>query len=615
MRYYGAVELENIDVNYVFFIGGVLLTFAILASKLSAVVGTPLLLLFLGIGMLSGEDGIFIHIVYNDYTSSFYIANLMLALILLDGGLRTNFAVMKSVATESMVLSTAGVLMTSAITGFAAWLFIDLSIWQSMLVGAIVGSTDAAAVFMLLGDGGVHLKQRVSSSLQIESATNDPMAILLTTVLLAFLSGRASSVSEVVLIFVTQFGLGIILGISFGLFARFVIASLSIGAGLYSLLVIGIGLIGYSVTSALGGSGMLAIFIIGMFVGNQKIRQVSFILPVGEGITWLAQITLFLMLGLLVTPHLMFEYLVPGVVVALVITFVARPVAVFCCLKPFFRRYSNRDLFFMSWVGLRGSVPVVLAIYPVMEDVNNAQLYFNVAFVVVIVSLIIQGASIVPMAKFFKVYAPSTAAPISKSEVGIMLNDDYELYNYSVKRDSLNGVMLRSISFPKRTTVAAVFREGYMIKAHGITRLKKDDIVTVIGNSSDEQLLNSVFSQDKKPKQHHLYHGNKIYQGQTLMMALSEIYSIELTSFEKSMSVAEFMSYHIGGFPQPGDFVSLINVQLVVVELAGDSVSRVGVTEFNDIDSGFVKKKSVAESAESGEEVGGELVDNDNAQN
>lgn len=580
--------LETImDLNYLFFIAGMLLSIAVLASRLSVLMGTPLLLLFLGIGMLTGEDGVFMRIVYDDYTSAFYIANLMLALILLDGGLRTSFATMRSVAAESVTLATVGVLLTSFITGLAAYFVLEMSLMQAMLLGAIVGSTDAASVFSLLGDSGVHLKQKVSSTLQIESATNDPMAILLTTVLLAFVSGEASTWQDVVVMFLMQFGLGIVLGIIFGVCASMLLVSVSLGAGLYSLLVIGIGLVGFSVTAALGGSGFLAIFIIGMCVGNQKFRQISYILPVSEGITWLAQITLFLMLGLLVSPTRMVEYVLPGTVVALAITFVARPVAVFLCLKPFFRTYSLRDILFMSWVGLRGSTPIVLAIYPVMDDITNAQLYFNVAFVLVLLSLLLQGGSLMKSARLLKVYAPSSAAPLSKSGMGIMVTDDYEIYSYHVGKGSLAGLPLRGISFPKGTAVAAVFRDGYLIKPEGSTVLKAEDIVSVIGSDADEYMLNSIFSQRKPQRRSPPYTGDLYLQGSARMSDLSSTYGIELTSFEKSMTLSEFMTFHIGGFPQPGDAIGLINVRLVVVELAGDKVTLVGMYRYQNAARNF----------------------------
>ncbi len=571
--------LEAIDHNYIYFIGGILLTISVLVSRLSSAIGTPILLVFLGLGMLTGQDGVFIHIVYNDYSSAFFISNLMLALIILDGGLRTNIHVLRSVAKESFLLASVGVLFTSAFTSLIAYALTDLELIEALLIGAIVGSTDAAAVFSLLGGSGINLKEKISSTLQIESATNDPMAILLTMVLLSYASGQASSVAEVASIFIMQFGIGAIGGLIFGLFGRFIIATADVGQGLYALLTCGVGLTGFAVTATLGGSGFLAIFIIGVLIGNQKIRQVSYILPVGEGFTWLAQITLFLLLGLLVTPSQMVSYWHYGVVVAIILTFVARPLAVFICIKPFFRRYTTKELIFMSWVGLRGSVPIVLAIYPVQNGLPHAQLYFNVAFIVVLFSLLVQGASIVFSAKIFGIEAPSSAAPINKSEMGISMSDDYELYSYNVKLQSLDGVQLREIRFPKRTQIAALYRDGHMLKTHGDTKLQHDDIISVIGHEEDEPLLNSIFSQNKKPKPPSRYQGDILLNGSVKMTELMENYGLECTSFEQTLTLSEFMDYHIGGYPQVGDSLSLINVKLTVAELQGDKVGKVGLSK------------------------------------
>ena len=417
----------------------------------------------------------------------------------------------------------------------------------------------------------------MSNTLQIESATNDPMAILLTTTMIAFASSKATSFSEALIFFVSQFGFGILIGIGIGFIARIIISTLSLGVGLYCILVIGLGLVGFAITAYIGGSGFLAIFIIGMCVGNQKTRHVSYILPVSEGFTWLSQITLFLLLGLLVTPHEMINYWYPGVVIAIVITVIARPLAVFLCIKPFFRAYSNKDLFFMSWVGLRGSVPIVLAIYPVFENLDHPQLYFNVAFVVVIVSLLFQGSLIVPLAKILKVCTNAVLSPLTKSDVGIMLSNDFELLNYKIKEPSFEGKTLRVLPFPKGTTVASVFRDGKMIKCHGDTILRVGDIISMIGRDADEQLLNAMFSHELKEKHQPLYKGDKIYANSTLMSELAKQYDFELTTYEKTLSLGDFMSYHIGGYPLPGDIVNLIKVTLVVVDLEGDKIRRAGL--------------------------------------
>ncbi|MCR5083944.1 MAG: potassium/proton antiporter [Succinivibrionaceae bacterium] len=576
--------MSDLDVNYVFFIGGLLLAVSVLASKVSSLMGTPLLLLFLAIGMMSGEDGIIIQIDYSDYTSAYLISNLMLALILLDGGLRTNFGTFRAVATESLVLATVGVAVTSAVIGAVVHFACGLSVLQSLLIGSIVGSTDAGAVFSLLG--GVNLKDKVSSTLQIESATNDPMAILLTTTMLALVTGQAKDPASIAMFFVTQFGLGIVLGISFGVFGRFLVATLNLSQGLYSLFIYGVGMVGFAVTSALYGSGFLEIFIFGMIVGNQRVRAIGYILPFGEGLTYFAQITLFLLLGLLVTPHEMLDYAYPGVVTAAAMVLLARPLAVFLCIRPFFARYSTRDLLFISWVGLRGSVPIVLAIYPVMAGLEDSQLYFNVAFIVVIISLLVQGVGVMPMARLFRCVAPAVSTPINKSQVGISLSDDYELYNYRVMKDSMQGAALRNFRFPSRTQIAAVFRDGHMLKATGDSRLEKEDIVSIIGHDADEPLLNSIFSQDRPQKRPLPYKGDAIYKGATLMRDLRRDLGLELTSFETGMSLSEFMSYHIGGFPQLGDSVDLMTVKFTVVELEGDLVSKAGLTMLGVVQPG-----------------------------
>ena len=584
--------MDMLDINYAFLIVGILLSFAIFASKLSSFFGTPLLLLFLAIGMLSGEDGILLHIHYTDYTSAFFIANMMLAIILLDGGLRTSFSTMKSVASESTILATIGVIITSGLTGGIAYLLLDISLIQALLLGCIVGSTDAAAVFSLLSkNDDVSLKSNVSNTLQIESATNDPMAILLTTTMIAFAGAKATSFTDALIFFVSQFGFGIVIGLLVGFLARILVSSINLGVGLYCILVIGLGLIGFAFTAYLGGSGFLAIFIIGMCVGNQKSRHVSYILPVSEGFTWLSQITLFLMLGLLVTPHEMINYWYPGVVVAIVITIIARPFAVFMCIKPFFSSYTFKDLIFMSWVGLRGSVPIVLAIYPVFEELDQPQLYFNVAFVVVIVSLLFQGTLIVPLSKLLKVYTPSVIVPITKSDVGIMLSDDYELLSYRIKEESFDGAVLRTIPFPKGTTVAAVFRDGKMIKCQGDTQLATGDIISLIGREADELLLNALFSHELRVKRRPLYKGDRMYAADILMSELSEQYGLELTSYEKTLTLGDFMSFHIGGYPQPGDRVNLIDVTLVVVDLEGDKIRRAGLYLTSELVSEFEKKR------------------------
>lgn len=569
------------QLNYLLLICGILLCSSIFASRISSIMGLPMLLLFLGVGMLCGSDGLFLKIEFNDYNAAFLIANVALAIILFDGGCQTNFYTFRQVAKPSIILSTLGVFITTVIVGCAAYYIFNLDFFASMLIGAIIGSTDAGAVFSLLGGNGVSLKNKVSSTLQIESATNDPMAIFLTVTIINIITGVIStndltnSLAGTALFFVKQFAFGIGFGVIFGLLAKILMHQIDIPSGLYSLLVLGIAFTGFAITSALDGSGFLAIFIIGMFIGNQNTRQLNYIRPVQDGLNWLSQIGLFLILGLLVTPPNLLDYVVSGLLIALVLTFLARPVAVFLCLKPFFT-FNLKDLSFISWVGLRGSVPIVLAIYPIMYNVPHGELYFNVAFVVVIFSLLVQGATILPTAKFFDVYAPSMSSPISKGQIGITIDDDYEIFNYEIRHHEFENVALKDIKFPSKTLIASLFRHGQMLKPSANRTIKKGDIISIIGHADDELFLNAIFNGDAPLKEPHNYVGDIILNGSLPMPEVAEKYGLVITSLESELTLAEFMNYQLGGFPQVGDRITIIDCRLTVCELNGDQIAKVG---------------------------------------
>ncbi len=576
--------------NYAILIIGLLLSVSIFASRLSSVMGLPVLLLFLGVGMLCGSEGIFLKILFDDYDEAFLSANLALAIILFSGGCQTEFSTFRSVATPSMVLSTIGVLITSLIVGCVAYYLLKLPFYQCMLIGAIIGSTDAGAVFSLLGDNGVTLKNKVEAPLQIESATNDPMAIFLTmTVITLIQTGTGASAEEqqsygtLGFFFFKQFVFGTGFGIIFGFAARYIINIISIPTGLYSLLVLGIAFTGFAITSSLDGSGFLAIFIIGMCIGNKKSRQLNYIKPVLDGLTWLSQIGLFLILGLLVTPSHLMTYMGTGIIIALALTFIARPIAVFLCLKPFFK-YTTADLAFISWVGLRGSVPIVLAIYPIMFGVPHGELYFNVAFVVVIFSLLVQGATILPMAKLFKTYAPSMAAPISKGEIGITIDDDFEIFSYEVQHTKFEKTPLKEIKFPSKTMIVAVFKKGQMIKPSGNTCLVKGDIISIIGHSEDEEFLNLIFNGDTAVKKvPHFYHGDILLDGKLKMPEVAKNYGIIITSLEKNLTLNEFLNYQLGGFPAIGDRFTIIDCRLYVSEVQEDIITKIGYEKISSL--------------------------------
>lgn len=388
-------------VNVPLFAASTLVFISVLAGLFSARIGFSFLLVFLLAGVLAGEDGIG-GFSFDDLRLSFWVGNMALAIILLDGGLRTPFSTFRTGLKPASVLATLGVVVCAVITAGAGMLFLGLDWGQALLLGAIVGSTDAAAVFALLTRSGVTLNERVAATLEIESGVNDPMAVYLTLTLIALLGGVgvAINVSDslwqtLAIGFAEQFGFGAVIGIASGFAMAFLlrrVAARDTSGGLLALMVGAAGLSVFAATSWLGGSGFLAIYLFGLIVANRATAEVAPTLAAMDGYAWGAQAGMFLLLGLLVTPTRLLESWVQALAVAGVLIFVARPAAVWLCLLPF--RFSARETWFISWVGLRGAVPIVLALFPLLAGMPQAELLFNVAFVVVLASLLTQGTTI-----------------------------------------------------------------------------------------------------------------------------------------------------------------------------------------------------------------------------
>jgi cell volume regulation protein A len=390
-----------------------LVFFSVLAGVFSARVGFSFLLVFLVVGPLAGVDGPG-GLVFNDFRLSFWVGNVALAVILLDGGLRTDMRTFRTGLRPSLLLATVGVVLCTAITGAAAHWLLGLSWPLALLVGAIVGSTDAAAVFSLLKSSGVTLNERVAATLEIESGMNDPMAVYLTLtfigIALALSSGDNNAVSagDVLISLLQQFGWGALLGLGCGWALAELLKRLGRGSdgggGIRALLVVSGGLTVFAGTTWFGGSGFLAVYMMGVVVGNRARRQVRPSLSAMDGYAWLSQAGMFLLLGLLVTPTDLLRTLWPALGVSLVLMLVARPISVWLCLAPL--HFNAREITFISWVGLRGAVPIVLAVFPVMAGVQGAQTFFNVAFVVVLTSLLLQGSTIAWSARRLGVTLP-----------------------------------------------------------------------------------------------------------------------------------------------------------------------------------------------------------------
>ncbi len=382
---------------------------SVLAGLFSARIGFSFLLVFLFAGILAGEDGPGGY-RFDDFKLSFWVGNLALAIILLDGGLRTTLATFRTGLRPAAVLASLGVILCAGITAVAGVVFVGLDWGTALLLGSIVGSTDAAAVFSLLTRSGVELNERVAATLEIESGVNDPMAVYMTLALITLLASNTWTGNDLLATartFAQQFGWGAAVGVSSGFAMAALlhrVASRDAGGGILALLIGASGLCVFAGAGLLDGSGFLAVYLYGLIVVNRAAKAVQPTLAAMDGYAWLAQAGMFLLLGLLVTPSTLVDSLGSGLAIALSLILVARPVAVWVCLLPF--RFTPKETWFIAWVGLRGAVPIVLALFPLMAGTPKAGLLFNIAFVVVLVSLLTQGTTIALMARKLGVALP-----------------------------------------------------------------------------------------------------------------------------------------------------------------------------------------------------------------
>ncbi|HPI86817.1 MAG TPA: potassium/proton antiporter [Bacteroidales bacterium] len=473
----------TITIDNILLIGSILLFISILAGKTSFRLGVPTLIFFVIVGMLAGSEGIG-GINFNDPKLTKFIGIIALNFILFAGGFDTDWKTIRPVLSKGITLSTLGVFMTATFLGLFVYLVTDFTLLEGLLLGAIVSSTDAAAVFSILRSKGLGLKGSLRQTLELESGSNDPMAYFLTIMLTMLITEQDKSIIDVIPLFLMQFAFGSLIGLGMGYAGQFIINRIRLDYdGLYPVLVIALMLFTFSAADYINGNGFLAVYLMALYLGNRDLIHKKSLIRAFDGFAWLMQIVLFLTLGLLVFPSDLVLVTGIGLIISLFLIIVARPLSVFISLAFF--RMKIRDRFFISWVGLRGAVPIVFATYPLLAGISKAGMIFNIVFFISMTSVLIQGTTLPRVARWLHVTLPEKVR--RRTPLDLALSEDFksEFIEIDITAHShAAGKQVMALGFPKRSLIVLIKRNGKYLTPNGSTVIEAGDQLVILAEDT-----------------------------------------------------------------------------------------------------------------------------------
>ena len=556
-------------------VGSLLVTVAIFTSLISFRLGAPLLLVFLLLGLLAGEDGL-LGLEYDDSSSAYFIGSIALAIILFDSGFGTPAKTLRAAAFPALSLATVGVIVTAGLVGLVVRALLGVSWLEAFLLGAIVSSTDAAAVFFLLRAGGITLRERVRATLEVESSSNDPMAIFLTIALVELIAAGAGgerATLALILDFVLQLGLGMVFGLVGGLAISRIIDRTDFDAGLYPIIFLALALALFAITALLNGSGFLAVYVAGLVVGNARMRHGAALRRFTNALTWLCQIAMFLTLGLLATPSEFGRVAAPAVLIALFLMLVARPLAVWLCLLPF--RFSRNEAIFIAWVGLRGAVSILLAIVPMLGGLGVGRDFFNIAFIIVLASLLIQGWSIGWVARRLRLIVPVRQGPVERIELELPGRGDHEIVAYKVHPESR---VAKGERIPRWARPSLILRDGVSLRAETAGRPQPGDQIYIVTSGSYVALLDRLFAGPAEAAADSRLYGAFALHPDARLGEVADSYGVQVPEGARSLTLRDYLVQELAGDVEEGDRVSLGHIDLIVRRInAAHGIEEVGL--------------------------------------